>query len=295
MIIDPFELFLWTFRRNEKDVVNLYDALSDIMLLATGGHMLNFGCWGRSSMTPIDAQKNLCNLFAGFADLQSAKNIVDVGSGLSAPAIEWASQFDSEIICININFDQLTRSRDLINAENSKNHIRIQLLNATSTNLPFEKETVDRVLSLESAQHMKPLEDFLMEANRVLKRDGVFALAIPVVSKKTRITKLGILSMTWSSEHYSVDYIKSSLTDAGFDIAEIQKIGPTVYEPLVNYYLENRDSIKNNILSRYPPYVEKILFKSLLKMKQVSQDGIIDYILVKCIKKQNCMEQSLKI
>jgi len=41
--IDPFEVLLWTFRRNEKDVVNLYNALSDVMRLTTGGDMLNFG------------------------------------------------------------------------------------------------------------------------------------------------------------------------------------------------------------------------------------------------------------
>jgi len=45
VVIDPIELLLWTFRRNEKDVVNLYNALSDVMRLSTGGDMLNFGYW----------------------------------------------------------------------------------------------------------------------------------------------------------------------------------------------------------------------------------------------------------
>ena len=38
---------LWTFRRNEKDIVNLYNTLSPVMQLATGGNMLNFGCWDK--------------------------------------------------------------------------------------------------------------------------------------------------------------------------------------------------------------------------------------------------------
>ena len=46
------------------------------------------------------------------------------------------------------------------------------------------------------------------------------------------IAKLGILSMTWSSEQYSMDYVKSSITDCGFSILEMQKIGSMVYEPL---------------------------------------------------------------
>ncbi|MDP3779675.1 MAG: methyltransferase type 11, partial [Nitrosopumilaceae archaeon] len=40
--INPLEVFFWTFRRNEKDVINLYDSLSDVMMIATGGDMLNF-------------------------------------------------------------------------------------------------------------------------------------------------------------------------------------------------------------------------------------------------------------
>ena len=109
------------------------------------------------------------------------------------------------------------------------------------------------------------------------------ALALPVVTKKTiPLVKLGILSLTWSSEHYSIDHIKTSLADCGFRIIEIQKIGNMVYEPLANYYVENRNQIKNRILSKYPSYIEKILFKSMLKMKQTSQKNIIDYLLIKC-------------
>ncbi|NNL53161.1 MAG: methyltransferase type 11, partial [Nitrosopumilus sp.] len=43
--INPLQLLLWTFRRNEKDVVNLYSTLSPVMQIATGGSMLNFGYW----------------------------------------------------------------------------------------------------------------------------------------------------------------------------------------------------------------------------------------------------------
>jgi len=55
-----------------------------------------------------------------------------------------------------------------------------------------------------------------------------------------------------------------------------------VYGPLTNYYIRNRDDVKNKILSKYPSYVEKILFKSLQKMKQLSEKNIIDYVLIKC-------------
>ena len=43
-----------------------------------------------------------------------------------------------------------------------------------------------------------------------------------------------------------------------------------------------RKSKKKNILTKYPGYVEKILFNSIKKMKQVSEDNVIDYALIKC-------------
>jgi len=282
MMINPLQVFFWTFRRNEKDVVNLYDALSDVMRLATGGDMLNFGYWENSS-EPLQSQIDLCNLLANFASLDNGQKVIDVGSGFSAPAAQWASLYDFlNITCLNINFKQLRQASHLIKSTNNQHDI-IQLLNATSTCFPFATESVDRILSLESAQHFKPLSGFLSESKRILKKDGVLAMALPIVNKKN--PKLGILSFTWSSEHYTIDFLKSSLHIAGFEISQIEKIGPMMYSPLANYYAENRNLIKNKILSKYPSYLENILFKSLQKMKKISEKNIIDYVLIKCTKK----------
>ena len=287
--INPIELFLWTFRRKEKDVVNLYDSLSDLMRLATGGDMLNFGYWDDKTKTPLDAQKKMCTIFAKKALLEPNQHIVDVGSGISSPAIHWSLEYSQvKLSCININFTQLLASINNVNKSITTNntHENFNFVNATATILPFENESVERVLALESAQHFKPLKNFISESYRILKKNGILALAIPVMAENHSISmiKLGSLSLTWPSEHYSTEFVKSSLKQEQFKNIDLQKIGSNVYEPLANYYIENRESIKNKILQYYPAYVEKILFKSLNKMKQVSEKKIIDYILVTCQK-----------
>ena len=78
--INPIDVFLWTFRKNEKDVVNLYNTLSPVMQIATGGSMLNFGYWDNSSVSPIMAQNKLCDLVGNMAELGSAKSLLDIGS-----------------------------------------------------------------------------------------------------------------------------------------------------------------------------------------------------------------------
>lgn len=282
--INPLDLLLWTVRRNEKDVVHMYDSLSGLMRAATEGDMLNFGFWDDNADSPLLAQRNLAAIFGKAAQLAPNQRIVDVGSGFCSPAIMWHDQYSPiEITCIDINFEQLQGSGAIGERKDSK----INFVNATARILPFENESVDRVLALESAQHFKPLGEFLLESFRILKKDGLLAMAIPVVQKPASIIKLGILAMTWSSEHYTVDFVKSVIAQQGFDVVSMKRIGSSVYEPLTDYYAKNRKLLKPKILEQYPSYVEKILFNSLHKMKKVSEDKIIDYLLIVCKKQES--------
>ena len=109
-------MILWTFRRNENDVVNLYNTLSPVMQLATGGNMLNFGYWHKEDISPINAQNRLCNKIGKLAELESASSLLDIGSGLSAPATVWTKLYpDVNISCLNINYIQLQSAKKIAN------------------------------------------------------------------------------------------------------------------------------------------------------------------------------------
>ncbi len=277
------DVILWTLRRNEGDVVNLYNYLSGLMQISTGGNFLNFGYWDESTKNPVDAQSNLCNTVGKMAQLNDAKKILDVGSGFSEPALLWKKNYpDLDITCLNINSNQLKSANKILDKTESK----INLLNSTATKIPLANESCDRVIALESAQHFKPIHEFISEAKRVLKKNGFVILAIPVLLKPTKmdILKIGILKFTWSSEHYDFETIKKSINDSGLNIVETQLIGSKVYSPLADYYIKNHEFLRSKILKRYPSYVEKILFKSMLKMKEAAIDQTIEYALVKCIK-----------
>jgi len=244
------------------------------MQLATGGTMLNFGLWSPDHLEPISAQKNLCRVLADMAELSSDVTVVDVGSGLSAPSEFWRDLFPGiKLYDVNINFKQLIFSGHQDN---------IEFLNSTSTKLPFDNNSVDRVLALESAQHFKPLYDFISESKRILKPDGLLVMAVPITMGNSSFKKLGLLKFTWSSEHYSIDFLKNLILSCGFTISEEKLIGSNVYEPLANYYLENRIKLRKSILKNYSSYVEFLLFNSIQKMKKASESKVIDYVLLKC-------------
>ena len=275
MLINPIDLLLWTFRRNENDVVKLYDSLSPIMEVSTGGDMLNFGYWNNSTFHPIDAQKQLCQLIGEMAEISTAEVIADIGSGILGPAKIWSSQYPSlQISSVNVNFSQLA----------SVDPGKISKLNSTARMLPFSNSSLDRIIALESAQHFKPIGDFFSESNRVLKDDGILALAIPTAIDNSSFSNLGILKFTWSSEHYSQKNIVNELSKNGFEIIESNDIGKNVYSPLAEYYINNRSELQKKILSRYSKYVEKILFESMKKMQSASENELIGYLMLKCKK-----------
>ena len=275
MLINPVDLLLWTFRRNENDVVKLYDALSPIMEVSTEGDMLNFGYWDDFTPHPVDAQKRLCQMIGDLAEISSAEIIADIGSGILGPAKIWNLQYPSlQISSVNVNFSQLS----------SVTSGNISKLNSTARMLPFADSSIDRVIALESAQHFKPIGDFISESNRVLKDDGILALAIPTAIDNSNLSNLGILKFTWSSEHYSQKQIIDEISQNGFDIIESNNVGKNVYSPLAEYYINNRDDLRKKILTRYSKYVEKILFESMKKMQSSSENGLIDYLIIKCKK-----------
>ena len=281
--------------------------------------MLNFGYWDRKTTNLVQAQLELCMIVGKFAEMDHAKRVLDVGSGFSEPAKYWKSVYsNTDITCLDINLLQLKNAASLVRlGQNSCDAwisktdqaisffdhnvaTDISLLNGTAKILPFRDECMDRVIALESAQHFKPLVRFIEESRRILRHhDGLFVIAIPVTITKTKtslskirdLLRLGILSLTWTSEHYELEFVKSLVNISGFKIIDVQYIGSHVYEPLAAYYIQNSRMIKNIILKERTTtayyqnilydVIEKVVYSSALKMKEAFQKGFIDYVLIK--------------
>jgi ubiquinone/menaquinone biosynthesis C-methylase UbiE len=315
--MNSLKSFLWISRRNGKDVLDLYNSLTPFVQLALAdpnNHMLNFGYWTQSTTSPIEAQIELCKFVGEFANLKSAKKIIDIGSGFCAPAMLWKTMYyNLDIICVDVNLKHLAIAleipittaativkNDLFyvvnkNVERTKS---ISLVNAAATRLPFAINSVDTLVALESAQHFKPLATFLKECRRVLTPKGLLVVAIPILGPKLsdlsflrQLAKLGILYFTWASEHYSLDNIKSAIAIEGFEIQDIERIGHNVYEPCADYYIQNRQLLRQRLKTKTFPhtksllieFVERVIYISALKMKDLSQKEIIDYVLIKAV------------
>lgn len=271
-VINPVDVLLWTFRRSPADVVRLYNALADVMRLATCGSGMNFGLWDGRCPNPLSAQRRMAEYFGEVAELGGARTVADVGSGMSGPASVWKGLYpNARIVCVDIN----RRTLGFVEAG-------FDAINCTSTQLPLVGHMADRVLALESAQHFRPLGAFTSEAARILRPGGVFCMAIPVAGRNYTASGLGLLWAMWSSEHYTIPHVRKSVHTAGFKVVAEDLVGSRVYGPLAKYYVDHRDELRRRITAAYPGYVESILHRSMIDMQRASRRGMIDYMVVKC-------------
>ena len=329
---NSINLLLSLVRRDERAVVNLYQVFSSYARLLTGTNMINFGFWTHETKSIKQAQLALCTLTGKLSELDSAKKIIDIGSGFLGPAEQWNLEykFIDNLICIDINYQALKMSRvtnsrytyskkllmkpsvetNVTNSKYTTNHsgATMSIVNATATCLPFADSFADRIIALESAQHFKSFLQFIQESHRVLKKGGLIVIAIPVVTRPNafgmscknmildslrNVRVLGILSLTWASEHYELDQIKSIISQEHFVIKDIICIGSSVYVPLTDFYVQDRKEFRSIIMDKHSSFLkklaldiaERIVHRSALKMKQLSLSGNIDYVLIKALNK----------
>ena len=330
-MLNAINTLLSLLRRDERAVVNIYQAFISYARILSRTNMINFGYWTQETTSIKQAQEALCTLTGNLAELDTAKNVLDIGSGLLGPAEQWNLEykFINSLVCIDVNYQALKISLALYgkNGHNNKvlvepsvktevanekyitNHDRVVLsrVNATATCLPFGDSFTDRIIALESAQHFKSFLEFIRESHRVLKKTGLIVVAIPVITstKPNEMSRikilnslrnlrvLGILSLTWASQHYELEQIKSVISEEHFVIKEILRIGKSVYVPLTDFYIQDRNEFRKNVLGKHSSFLkkiglditEKIVYRSALKMKKLSLSGDIDYVLIKATKK----------
>jgi hypothetical protein len=63
-------------------------------------------------------------------------------------------------------------------------------------------------------------------------------------------------------------------------IEKQESVGNLVYQPFADYYIENRDVLKQKLENIYSQNLERWIYSSMKKMKQLSENKVIDYLLL---------------
>ncbi len=286
--IDRFFGYLnWLFNPfHGLKTTEVYDLIGTSSLTENALY-LNLGYW-RDVDTIDEASEELALLVAKRGGMGPCDTVLDCGYGFGDQDILWARNMKPEkIIGLNITNSQVERAR--MNVADAGLEKLIDLREGSATEMPIENESIDLVVSVESAFHYRTREDFFNEAFRVLRPGGrlVTADILPTINPDNLFGQIEHW-ISWSlvagkfnipqENYYLIPSYNNKLSKAGFVNIDIKSIRDDVYIPLHEYLSKNQ-----TFVGKLHP-LAKILAQLTLNRPAESVYAGLDYILSYSIK-----------
>lgn len=243
---------------------------------------LNLGYW-RDADTIDEASEELAFLVAKRGGMSPGDTVLDCGYGFGDQDILWARNMKPDkIIGLNITRSQVARAR--MNVADAGLEKSMDLREGSATEMPIDNESIDLVVSVESAFHYRTREKFFKEAFRVLRPGGrlVTADILPMKNSDNLFRRIEQW-ISWNlvatkfnipqENYYLIPSYDNKLSKAGFANIDIESIRDDVYTPLHEHLSRDR-----TFVGKLPP-LAKMLAQSTFNRSANSVYAGLDYVL----------------
>jgi tocopherol O-methyltransferase len=207
-------------------VAEHYDELDPFYREIWGEHV-HHGLWTTGHETPDQAVEALVAHLAGALDLQPGQHVCDVGCGYGATA-EWLSRhYEVRVTGVTLSSAQLRQAQMRSAASPLLHFAQQDWLENT-----YEGGAFDRVIAIESSEHMPDKQRFFDEAYRTLRPGGRLAVYAWLARDGARsweehhllepICREGRLPGMGSEAEYRAWAIKAGFIVDGFEDLSVQ-------------------------------------------------------------------------
>ncbi len=214
---------------NSNDADNFYFTI-------WGGEDIHIGLYRSEHDAIADASRRTVQRMAEFADLNADSKILDLGAGYGGAARYLAFTYGCSVVALNLSEVENDRDRQK-NREAGLND-RIEVVDASFEDVPYEDNTFDVIWSQDAFLHSGQRELVLKEAARVLKPGGQMVFTDPMRADDCPTDVLGpILARLQLEDLASPGFYREELSKLGFD--EMRFEDHT--EQLANHYQRVHD------------------------------------------------------
>lgn len=206
------------------------------------GGYINYGYWANIPLSDnksisvderIKSSADLYRLVLERLEISEDNCVLEAGCGRGIGLIDIVTKMNvAKIIGLDINPAQIERTKqNFINRFNAiPNNVELLSTSAESTQLPTN--SIDKIFSVECAQHFDSIPKFALEAKRILKPNGklVFVTYFPTSNKYYEILKSLLPLIKEELENtMSIDDVCNSFSAANFKKIYCGSIGRHVF------------------------------------------------------------------
>jgi ubiquinone/menaquinone biosynthesis C-methylase UbiE len=156
-------------------------ASGNIQVESVFGKHVHWGYWIEPKNADISFQsfsratEQLTNQIIDYIQFEEGQQLIDVGCGFGGTLSSINEKYrNCSLIGLNIDPRQIERAQNLVQGKNGN---EIQFLVGNACDLPFEKNSADCILAVESIFHFPSRTRFFNHAARVLKPGGRLILS----------------------------------------------------------------------------------------------------------------------
>jgi cyclopropane fatty-acyl-phospholipid synthase-like methyltransferase len=163
------------------------------------------------------------DMFHGWLDLSAGDHILEVASGSGGPALYLAQKFKSRITGLDINEEGIkTANQHALEADMTD--VRFQLADVDQQ-LPFDDESFDAVMCIDSMNHFRNRPAYLREWRRVLKpgRRALFTDPV-VITGPVSNEELAARSSIGYFLFVPLEATQKMIRDAGFQLLRCEDV-----------------------------------------------------------------------